>query len=50
MIEHVKNIPYIRGSTNTGEAIEVMFSTMFTPKGGDRNGIPNVAIVVTDGT
>ena len=49
MIEHAQNIAYTRGSTNTGEAIEHMFGEMFTSRNGDRSGIPNIGIIVTDG-
>lgn len=49
MADYVRNIPYIRGSTNTADAIKAMHETMFTTKNGDRPGIPNVGIVITDG-
>ncbi|KAH3828049.1 hypothetical protein DPMN_129998 [Dreissena polymorpha] len=49
MIDYVRDIPYIRGSTNTADAIKAMHETMFTTKNGDRPGIPNVGIVITDG-
>ncbi|XP_052778428.1 uncharacterized protein LOC128215858 [Mya arenaria] len=49
MIDHVMGIPYVRGSTNTADAIENMFDVMFSPKYGDRPNVPNIAIVITDG-
>ena len=31
------------------QAIDAMKTTMFTPENGDRDGVPNVVIIVTDG-
>ncbi|KAL3859113.1 hypothetical protein ACJMK2_009345 [Sinanodonta woodiana] len=45
----ITNIPYKRGTTNTGQALKDLYSSMFTAANGDRPGIPNIAIVVTDG-
>ncbi|KAK3591356.1 hypothetical protein CHS0354_040317 [Potamilus streckersoni] len=45
----ITNIPYKRGTTNTGQALKDLYSSMFTVANGDRPSIPNIAIVVTDG-
>ena len=45
----IENIPYRYGSTNTADALLTMRSEMFTAGNGDRAGVPNVAIVITDG-
>ncbi|XP_053401477.1 uncharacterized protein LOC123550590 isoform X2 [Mercenaria mercenaria] len=45
----IGNIPYKRGTTNTGQALKDAYSKMFTAGNGDRPGVPNIAIVVTDG-
>ena len=37
------------GSTNTADAIELMRTELYTADNGDRYGVPNVAIIVTDG-
>ena len=42
-------IPYRYGSTNTADALKTMRTEMFTAANGDRPGVPNIAIVVTDG-
>ena len=45
----IRNIPYIPGSTNTADALLVMREDIFNVATGDRDDIPNVAIVITDG-
>ncbi|XP_033728444.1 collagen alpha-1(XII) chain-like [Pecten maximus] len=45
----IDNIPYILGNTNTAGGIRVMSTEMFTSRNGDREGIPNIAFVITDG-
>ena len=45
----IDDIPYRFGSTNTADALETMWSEMYTPQNGDRPDVPNVAIVITDG-
>ena len=39
---------YIGGTTNTAHALELTWSAVFD-KAGDRAGVPNVAILITDG-
>ena len=38
-----------RKGTHTSSALRTMREDMFTPRNGDRNGVDNVAIVMTDG-
>ena len=40
---------YNGGRTNTQGSISYMYNTMFQPSQGDRQGIQNVGITVTDG-
>ena len=42
------NNPRVKG-TNTAGALSMMFDDMFTVARGDRVGVPNVAVVVSDG-
>ena len=49
IFEAIDDIPYIYGSTNTADAIETMRSTMFTARNGDRRGVPNIGVIITDG-
>ena len=37
------------GRTNTQEAIRLAYQNVFTSSGGDRSGVPNIMVVVTDG-
>ncbi|XP_064631743.1 collagen alpha-3(VI) chain-like [Lineus longissimus] len=45
----IQNVPYITGSTNTASGIAYMRDVMFTAPNGERTGVPNIAIVITDG-
>lgn len=45
----IDDIAYTAGSTNTADAIETMYTEMFTPENGDRSDIPSVVIIITDG-
>lgn len=45
----IDHVPYKSGGTNTGAALNTLYSKMFTTANGDRPGVPNIAIVVTDG-
>ena len=49
VFDAIDNIPYIYGSTNTADALQVMYTRMFTLRNGDRPGVPNVGILITDG-
>ncbi|XP_076459446.1 LOW QUALITY PROTEIN: uncharacterized protein LOC143292771 [Babylonia areolata] len=45
----VDNIPYRYGSTNTADALKTMRTEMFSIVNGDRDSVPNIGIVITDG-
>ena len=45
----IDEIPYRHGSTNTADALRTMRSVMYTQENGDRPGVDNICIVVTDG-
>ena len=49
LFKAIDAIPYRYGSTNTADALKTMRTVMFTAANGDRPGVPNVAIVITDG-
>ncbi|ESO87963.1 hypothetical protein LOTGIDRAFT_126742, partial [Lottia gigantea] len=45
----IDNIPYRFGSTNTADALKTMHREMFTQRNGDRPGVDNICILITDG-
>jgi hypothetical protein len=45
----VDNIPWRYGSTNTADGLQTMHEDMFTEENGDRPGVPNICIIMTDG-
>ena len=49
MIDAVDQVPYVKGSTNTADALEVAREDMFTSGNGDRSDMPNVIVLFTDG-
>ncbi|KAH9490803.1 Collagen alpha-4(VI) chain [Bulinus truncatus] len=49
VLDAIDGIPYRYGSRNTADALRTMRSVMFTLENGDRPGVDNVAVVVTDG-
>lgn len=49
LFKAVDNIPWRYGSTNTADALLEMHETMFTRGNGDRRGVPNICIIITDG-
>lgn len=49
LLEAINAIEYTFGDTNTADAIKKMRTHSFTTFSGDRQGIPNVAVIVTDG-
>ena len=48
-LQAVERMEYVRGRTNTAEALRLLYTEMFTPFNGDRVDVPNYAIVITDG-
>lgn len=49
IIRAIDKIPYIYGSSNTYQALRTMRTQMFKTRKGDRDGVQNYAILVTDG-
>ncbi|CAE1248468.1 COL6A [Acanthosepion pharaonis] len=49
VIDAVREIPYVYGSTNTYGGLNVMRTQMFTQQNGDRPSVANIAILLTDG-
>lgn len=49
MFNAIDDIPYEYGSTNTADAIKFMRTNMFLESNGDRPGVNNTAIIITDG-
>ncbi|KAK3083543.1 hypothetical protein FSP39_025167 [Pinctada imbricata] len=45
----IDNIPWRYGSTNTADGLQRMHEQMFTVANGDRSGVDDIAIIVTDG-
>ena len=45
----IDNIPYRFGSTNTADSLKTMHTEMFTRRNGDRPGVDNICILITDG-
>lgn len=50
-VEEIEKAPlnYVSGYTNTAAGLERMLREQFTSENGDRPGIPNIAILMTDG-
>ena len=38
-----------QGQTNTQAALQLLYKSVFTAAGGDRQGVDNIGVVVTDG-
>lgn len=49
ILRAIDEIPYIYGSTNTFDALKTMRTKMFRRRSGDRYGVKNYAILITDG-
>ena len=45
----ISSIKYLGGTTNTGKALYATRTQCFSKESGEREGIPNIAIVITDG-
>ena len=45
----IQNFPYLDSFTNTAEGLELMMNNVFVKTRGDRDGVPNIAILITDG-
>ncbi|XP_062585272.1 cartilage matrix protein-like isoform X2 [Saccostrea cucullata] len=49
LIDAVDKIPWRYGSTNTADALKTMHEEMFSYANGDRPGVQNICIIMTDG-
>ena len=49
MITAIQMIKFYGQETNTASALSLLCDVAFKPENGDRAGVPNIAIVVTDG-
>lgn len=49
LVAAISNIEYIGGNTNTSGGLLLMRTEQFTAGNGDRESVPNIAIVITDG-
>ncbi|KAK3591355.1 hypothetical protein CHS0354_040316 [Potamilus streckersoni] len=49
LLNAIHNISYISGSTNTDKAIHYIMNHSFTKPAGERDHVPNILIVMTDG-
>uniref|UniRef100_A0A8D2IGB8 VWFA domain-containing protein n=1 Tax=Urocitellus parryii TaxID=9999 RepID=A0A8D2IGB8_UROPR len=51
VLEHIQNLPYRTGGTNTGSALEFIRTNYLTESGGSRakDRVPQIVILVTDG-
>ena len=47
--DRITNLAYVGSNTNTQAGLRVVNEQLFTPAGGDRPGVPNLVIVLTDG-
>ena len=45
----VSSINYVGGETNTGKALRVTRNECFNRNTGERRGVPNIAVMITDG-
>jgi len=45
----IKRMPFLNGHTNTTGGLRLMRTEIFNPANGDRENVPNVAILITDG-
>ena len=46
--EAIRNLPHLRSTTNTAHGLELMRTAVFG-RPGDRDDVPNVAVLITDG-
>lgn len=49
IINAISNVPYNYGSTNTAGGLETMRTEMFSRRNGDRPGVMDIVVVMTDG-
>ena len=49
LVEAISKIPYRYGTTNTADGLKEVRTKVFTAKNGDRKGVPNILMLITDG-
>ncbi|XP_051944830.1 collagen alpha-4(VI) chain-like [Hippocampus zosterae] len=52
LLVELDNLPYLRGATETGKAIDFIRTQLFNESAGSRasQGVPQIAVVITDGS
>ena len=49
VVEAIRRVPYRGNWTQTQAALRLVYERAFQRQNGDRDGVPNVAVVVSDG-
>jgi len=49
VVEAIRRVPYLGNWTQTQDALRLVHDTAFQHHNGDRDGVPNVAVLVSDG-
>jgi len=49
VVEAIRRVPFLSNVTHTAAALRLVHETAFQGRSGDRDDVPNVAIVVSDG-
>jgi uncharacterized protein YegL len=49
MINYIQSTSFPQGGTNTGAALQNLYTTVFKTNKGDRLDAPNIAVIITDG-
>ena len=49
ILTQIDRLPYTAGKTNTADALDMLTTQMFQDGNGQRDGVDNVAIIVSDG-
>jgi len=49
VVEAIRRIPFLDDATHTAAALHLVHNTAFQRQNGDRDGVSNVAVVVSDG-
>jgi len=49
LVNAVRQIQYCRGNTNTTGGLRLARTEIFNAANGDRSGVPNVLVLITDG-
>jgi len=49
VVEAIRRVPYLGNRTHTAAALRLLYDTVFQRQNGDRDDVPNVAVVISDG-